>query len=46
MAYIPPSNNKIIESYQYGADGLKNLGCITIGSSIQSFFDISGPAAS
>ena len=31
-----------IGSYQYGADGFKNLGSKTIGSSIQSFFEISG----
>ena len=30
-----------IGSYQYGADGFKNLGSKTIGTSIQSFFKIS-----
>ena len=30
-----------IGSYQYGDDGFKNLGSKTIGSSIQSFFEIS-----
>ena len=30
--------NLLIGSYQYGADGFKNLGSKTIDSSIQSFF--------
>ena len=33
-----------IGSYHYGANGFKNLGSKTIGSSIQSFFEISGSA--